>query len=334
MKPVRPQAETTALILLETESFAANVELEGRPPHVQVRYSRLIEFFLLLAVGMAGWVLCSPVLPIPADKHLRAISIALGEMLFLVGLGCLAARRAGFAPSALRRRLAGGNLAPSLMELIYAAAGAAALSILGTRVAQMIVVKALWSPSLAATAAASIKEAGLKAFDLFKAHPLAVGVGFPIIEEIHFRLFLMTVMVWLIAKLSRAPAGTLERQGMVDGDRNPGPVIRRGSRGDRRGHALVGAARGADAARAARRRGNRTRLRLLALGLGDFDSRSRDGRLERALLPDALRPRLAGGCDSACEGRFRDCVYRGAWKRAGDQAPISELRNPLPRRVP
>jgi membrane protease YdiL (CAAX protease family) len=211
MKPVRPQAETTALILLETESFAANVELEGRPPHVQVRYSRLIEFFLLLAVGMAGWVLCSPVLPIPPDKHLRAISIALGEMLFLVGLGCLAARRAGFAPSALRRRLAGGNLAPSLMELIYAAAGAAALSILGTRVAQMIVVKALWSPSLAATTADSIKEAGL--FDLFKAHPLAVGVGFPIIEEIHFRLFLVTVLVWLIVKLSRAPAGTLGARG-------------------------------------------------------------------------------------------------------------------------
>jgi membrane protease YdiL (CAAX protease family) len=34
-------------------------------------------------------------------------------------------------------------------------------------------------------------------------------VGFPIIEEIHFRLFLMTALVWLITKLLRAPAGKL-----------------------------------------------------------------------------------------------------------------------------
>jgi membrane protease YdiL (CAAX protease family) len=74
---------------------------------------------------------------------------------------------------------------------------------------QMIVVKAMWSQSLAATTPASIKEAGRKGFELFKVHPAAVGVGFPIIEEIHFRLFLMTALVWLIAKLLHAPAGKL-----------------------------------------------------------------------------------------------------------------------------
>jgi membrane protease YdiL (CAAX protease family) len=168
---------------------------------------------VLLAVGMLGWVLCSPVLPIPGDKHLRAISIALAEMLFLVGLGCLAARRLGFAPSALRRRFAAVDPAPGLAELIYTAAGAAAVSILGTRIMQMIVVKALWSPALAAEAPPALKEAGRKAFELFKAHPAAIGVGFPIIEEIHFRLFLMTVIVWLITKLLRAPAGGLSASG-------------------------------------------------------------------------------------------------------------------------
>lgn len=198
---------------MESPTITANVVLEENPTRAQVRYPRLIEFVLLLAVGMAGWVLCSPVLPIPPDKHLRAISIAFAEMLFLVGLGCLAARRVGFAPSALRRRFAGGNLAPSLAELIYAAAGAAALSIVGTRIAQMIVVKALWSSSLAATTPPAMKEAGRKAFELFKAHPAAVGVGFPIIEEVHFRLFLMTVLVWLMTKLLRVPAGKLSASG-------------------------------------------------------------------------------------------------------------------------
>lgn len=199
--------------LRESPSIAANVALEGNPPRAQVRYPGLIEFFVLLAVGMLGWFLCSPVLPIPSDKHLRAISIALAEMLFLVGLGCLAARRPGFAPSALRRRFAAVGPTPGLAELIYAAAGAAAVSILGTRVMQMIVVKTLWSPSLAATTPAGIKEAGRKAFELFKAHPAAIGAGFPIIEEIHFRLFLMTAIVWLITKLLRAPAGKLSASG-------------------------------------------------------------------------------------------------------------------------
>ena len=60
---------------------------------------------------------------------------------------------------------------------------------------------------------AGIKESGRKAFELFKAHPAAIGLGFPIIEEIHFRLFLMTVLVWLITKLLRAPVGKLSATG-------------------------------------------------------------------------------------------------------------------------
>lgn len=162
---------------------------------------------------MLGWFLCSPVLPIPPDKHLRAISIGLAEMLFLVALGCLAARRPGFSPSAFGRRFAATGSAAGVAEMIYAAAGAAAVSIAGTRIMQMIVVKALWAPALAANTPPAIKQAGRKAFELFKAHPAAIGVGFPIIEEIHFRLFLMTVLVWLITKLLRTPAGGLGAAG-------------------------------------------------------------------------------------------------------------------------
>jgi membrane protease YdiL (CAAX protease family) len=154
---------------------------------------------VLLAVGMLGWVLCSPVLPIPHDKHVRAVSIALAEMFFLVGVGCLSARRAGLTPTALRRRLCDGYPAPAIRELVLAAVAAAAISILGTRIAQFIVVKATWSASLAATTPASIKQAGKMAFETFKAHPIAVGIGFPIIEEIHFRLFLMTALAWIVA---------------------------------------------------------------------------------------------------------------------------------------
>lgn len=198
---------------MDRASITASVELERPPPRARVRYPGLIEFFVLLAVGMLGWFLCSPVLPIPHDRHLRAISIALAEMLLLVGLGCLAARRPGFAPSALRRGFIAAGPVPRPGELIYAAVGAAAASILGTRIVQMIVVKALWSPALAAGTPPAIKDAGRKAFELFKGHPAAIGVGFPIIEEIHFRLFLMTVIVWLIAKLLRAPAGGLSAKG-------------------------------------------------------------------------------------------------------------------------
>jgi membrane protease YdiL (CAAX protease family) len=198
----------------ENPGIAAGLEFEDNPPsHAQLRHPGLIEFFVLLAVGMLGWFLCSPVLPIPPDKHLRAVSIALGEMLLLVGLGCRAARRPGFVPSAFIRRLDIVAAAPRVTGLIYAAIVAAAVSILGTRIVQAIAVKALWSPTLAATAPPAMKEAGRKAFELFKAHPVAVGVGFPIIEEIHFRLFLMTVLVWLIAKLLRAPAGKLGAAG-------------------------------------------------------------------------------------------------------------------------
>jgi membrane protease YdiL (CAAX protease family) len=192
---------------LETPSIAATVELEGHPPVEQIHNPALLEFCLLLALGMFGWILCSPVLPIPPDKHLRAISIALAEMVFLVGLGCLSARRVGFSPSVLRRRFADVNTAPGLAEMLYAAACAAAIGIFATRIAQMIVVKAMWSQSLAATTPAGIKHARRQLFELFKAHPAAVGVGFPIIEEIHFRLFLMTALLWLIAKILRTPAG-------------------------------------------------------------------------------------------------------------------------------
>ena len=136
--------------MVESPSIAANVALEGTRSARRSAIPRLIEFFVLLTVGMLGWFLCSPVLPIPPDKHLRAISIALAEMLFLVGLGCLAARRPGFVPSALGRRFAAADPAAGLAEMIYAAAGAAAVSILGTRIVQMIVVKALWAPALAA----------------------------------------------------------------------------------------------------------------------------------------------------------------------------------------
>jgi membrane protease YdiL (CAAX protease family) len=195
--------------LLENPSIATNIEIEGSTPRARVRYPRLIEFLVLLGVGMLGWFLCSPVLPIPSDKHLRAISIALAESLFLVGLGCLAARRPGFVPTALRRWLIMAEPPVRPARLIYAAAGAAAVSILGTRLVQMIVVKALWAPVLAAKVPPGAKEAGRKAFELFKAHPAAIGVGFPIIEEIHFRLFLMTALVWLITKLLRAPSGKL-----------------------------------------------------------------------------------------------------------------------------
>ena len=199
--------------ILESPNTAENVELDGGAPRARVRNPGLIEFCLLLAIGMFGWVLCSPVLPIPPNKHLRAVSIALAEMLFVVGLGYRAARRAGFAPSALRRRFDAVNSAPGLAELIYAATGAAAVSIFATRIVQMIVVEALWSPSLAATTPPNIREAGRKAFELFKDHPAAIGVGFPIIEELHFRLFLMTALVWLAIKLLRAPAGKLSAKG-------------------------------------------------------------------------------------------------------------------------
>jgi membrane protease YdiL (CAAX protease family) len=167
----------------------------------------------LLALGMVGWVLCSPVLPIPPDKHLRAFAIALAEMLFLVGLGCLASRRPGFIPSTTRRHLLENQPIFGMAGFFIAVCVAAAVSIIGTRIAQSVVIWFLWSPALASTVPPEIKDAGRKAFELFKAHPIAVGVGFPIIEEIHFRLFLMTILVWLITKITRSPAGRLGAAG-------------------------------------------------------------------------------------------------------------------------
>ncbi|HEY2525143.1 MAG TPA: CPBP family intramembrane glutamic endopeptidase [Candidatus Binataceae bacterium] len=194
---------------MESSKVAAGVELEAHPSRARVRNFGPIQFVLLLALGMAGWILCAPVLPVPADKHPRAFAIALAEMLFLVGIGCRSARQSDFIPSALMRRFAGEGPVAALREMLYAAAGAAAVSILGTRIVQAIVVKATWSAALAAQTPPAIKESGRKAFELFKAHPAAIGVGFPIIEEIHFRLFLMTVLLWLIVKLLRTPAGGL-----------------------------------------------------------------------------------------------------------------------------
>ena len=196
-------------LIVESPSVAAGVELEGHPQRAWVRYFGPVEFVLLLALGMAGWILCAPVLPIPADKHPRAFAIAFADMLFLVGIGWRSARGSGFVPTALRRRLVADGPAPAFGELLYAAVGAAGVSILGTRIVQAIVVKATWSAALAAQTPPAIKEAGRKAFELFKAHPAAIGLGFPIIEEIHFRLFLMTALLWLAVKSLRTPAGGL-----------------------------------------------------------------------------------------------------------------------------
>ena len=158
---------------------------------------------------MGGWFLCSPVLPIPADRHVRALAIAFAEMLFLVGFGCLAARRPGFVPSTTRRLFGRAEAARGMTYLLVFVFAAAAVSILGTRIVQAVIVKILWSPELASAAPPAIRDAGRKAFDLFKTHPIAVGIGFPVIEEIHFRLFLMTVVVWTIATVTRPPAGRL-----------------------------------------------------------------------------------------------------------------------------
>src|SRR5260370_26597339 len=89
--------------LRESPSIGADVAFKGSPPRARVGYPGLIEFFLLLALGMLGWFLCSPVLPIPAGKHLPPLPIALAGRLFLAGVGRLAARPPGFCPRALPR---------------------------------------------------------------------------------------------------------------------------------------------------------------------------------------------------------------------------------------
>lgn len=187
---------------------AAAASPESRMPEHR-GHPRLLEFCLLLALGFAGWVLCAPVLPIPSDKHLRAVTIALIESAIIVGLGCLAARRVGLAPTASRRWWELGGASPGLREVILAGVAAGIVSVAGTEAAGVIVVRLLWSPSMAGAAshAGANAQAGKEVIKLLKTHPLAVGVGFPIIEEIHFRLLIMTALAWLIGKLFRERMG-------------------------------------------------------------------------------------------------------------------------------
>src|SRR5579871_709327 len=199
--------------ILGNPEIAASARDEARTPDEKLRNYGSIEFIALLGLGIAAWFVCAPVLPLPSNAHLRAFLIASGEMLFLVGVGCRAARLPRLAPTALRRLLERREPQLRTIELLYAAIGAAAVSILGTRVLQAIVVKATWSPALAAKAPTAVKEAGRKAFELFRSHPIAVGIGFPVIEEIHFRLFPLTALAWTIARLRRAPAEKLGARG-------------------------------------------------------------------------------------------------------------------------
>jgi membrane protease YdiL (CAAX protease family) len=160
----------------------------------------------LVAAGFVGWLLCSPILPIPPDKHLRAVTIALVETAIVVGLGCLAARRLDFAPTATRRRLSGGDARAGLRAVILAGIAAGVVSVAGTELVGTIVVKLLWSPGAAASHAGAKAQAGKEVLKLLRTHPVAVGVGFPIIEELHFRLLLLTALAWLAAKLTRGSA--------------------------------------------------------------------------------------------------------------------------------
>jgi membrane protease YdiL (CAAX protease family) len=190
--------------ILDTPDIAAPEKIERPVAGEHHGHPRLIEYGALVAVGLVGWVLCSPVLPIPADKHPRAITIALVETAIVVGLGCLAARRLDFTPTAIKRRLSGGNA--GLRAVMLAGIVAGLLSIAGTELAGVIVVKLLWSPVAAAGHPGAKAQAGKHVLKLLKAHPLAIGVGFPIIEELHFRLLIMTALAWLAAKLMRGSA--------------------------------------------------------------------------------------------------------------------------------
>lgn len=149
--------------------------------------------------------MCSPILPIPPDKHLRAVAIALIETAIVAGLGCLAARRLDFAPTATRRRWVAGDAHAGLRAVVLAGIAAGVLSVAGTELVGTIIVKLLWSPA-AAAAHPGAKQAGKEIMGLLKTNPLAVGVGFPIIEELHFRLLIVTALAWLCAKLVRGPA--------------------------------------------------------------------------------------------------------------------------------
>jgi membrane protease YdiL (CAAX protease family) len=201
--PVRSvaRASRSGGTILDTPDIAATEPIERPAPGEHHGHPRLWEYGALVAVGFVGWVLCSPVLPIPADKHLRAIAIALAETVIVVGLGCLAARSLDFAPTATRRRLSGGNA--GLRAVMLAGIVAGLVSIAGTELAGAIVVKLLWSPVAAAGHASAKAQAGKHVLELLKTHPLAIGVGFPLIEELHLRLFIMTALAWLAAKLMR-----------------------------------------------------------------------------------------------------------------------------------
>jgi membrane protease YdiL (CAAX protease family) len=198
---------------LEGPAIAHGAAAEASSASISRRDGGVSEFAALLALGMVGWFLCSPVLPIPPDKHLRAFAIALAETLFLVGLGCLAARRPGVSPSTTRRYFLKSQPVSGAAGLFLTILVAAGVSIIATRIVQVAVVWILWSPALASSTPPEIRDAGRKAFEIFKAHPISVGVGFPIIEEIHFRLFLTTVLAWLMAKVTRSKAGTLGAAG-------------------------------------------------------------------------------------------------------------------------
>jgi membrane protease YdiL (CAAX protease family) len=197
---------------MEQEERALNIfniapgdKLERPAPAERRSHLRLWEYGALVMAGFVGWTLCSPILPIPPDKHLRAVTIALIETAIVAGLGCLAARRLDFAPTATRRRWAAGDAEAGLRTVMFAGIAAGVVSVGGTELVGTIIVKLLWSPA-AAAAHASAKQAGREVVGLLKTHPLAVGVGFPIIEELHFRLLVVTALAWLAAKLMRGPA--------------------------------------------------------------------------------------------------------------------------------
>ncbi len=191
---------------MDTPGIAASRELERPAPSEHRGHPRLLEYCALVAAGFTGWVLCSPILPIPPDKHLRAVTIALVETAIVAGLGCLAARRLDFAPTATRRRLSDGDARASLRAVLLAGIAAGIVSVASTELVGTIIVKLLWSPAAAAGHAGAKAQAGKEVLKLLKTHPAAVGLGFPIIEELHFRLLLLTALAWITAKLTRGDA--------------------------------------------------------------------------------------------------------------------------------
>lgn len=191
---------------METPGIAPSGELEPLAPIERRGHPRLLEYCALVGAGFIGWVLCSPILPIPPDKHLRAVTIALVETAIVAGLGCLAARRLDFAPTATRRWFSGGDAQAGLRTVILAGVAAGIVSVAGTALAGTIMVKLLWSQAAAAGHPGAKTQAGQEVLKLLNTHPAAVGLGFPIIEELHFRLLILTALAWLSAKLMRGPS--------------------------------------------------------------------------------------------------------------------------------